>query len=187
MDERQLIARAQRGDTTAFDELVRRYWERIYRLAFSLMGATDADDVAVETFEIAWQKMAQFRGEAGFGTWLFRIAVRLAHRRLRMPFRRYEEMWAELVPADETVLLRTDPEELLRLRENGQQVRWALHQLPLPLREAVVLRFFEELSYAEIAQVLGCSETAARKRVAVALQQLAVLLNLPSSSEQKGR
>lgn len=185
MDERRLIARAKQGDAEAFDQLVRRYWERIYRLAVPLIGVTEADDVAVETFEIAWQKLPQFRGDASLGTWLFRIALRVAHRRQHSPFHRHEEVWSELVPADEGLLAWTDPEELIRQREEAWQVHWALQQLPLPLREAVVLRFFEELSYAEMAQVLGVSETAVRKRVTAALRQLAVLLQ-PSPSPKRG-
>lgn len=185
MDERQLIERAKQGDSTAFDRLLRYYWAKVYRLAFSLVGSNLADDVAIETFETAWRKLAQFRGNSGFGTWLFRIAVRTAYRHLRSPVYRYEETWADFVPVED--LPCSDPEEILRQREGVQQVHWALLQLPLPLREVVVLRFFEDLSYAQIAEVLGCSETAVRKRLAKAIHQLANLLNEQAPESEASR
>ncbi len=178
MDEQRLIERAKQGDSIAFDKLLQRYWAKIYRLAFSLVGATLADNVAIKTFETAWQKLNQFRGSSEFGTWLFRIAVRTAYRHLRSPVSHYEETWADFVPDDD--LLYSDPEEILRQREDVQQVHWALQQLPLPLREVVMLRFFEDLSYSQIAEVLGCSETAVRKRLAKAIHQLTDLLNTPT-------
>lgn len=184
MNEWQLIERAKLGDSLAFDKLLQRYWTKIYRLAFSLVGAALADDVAIETFETAWQKLAQFRGNSEFGTWLFRIAVRTAYRYLRSSKHRYEETWADFFSDDEFPC--SDPEEILRRKEDVQQVHWALQQLPLPLREVIVLRFFENMSYSQIAEVLGCSETMVRKRLTKAICQLTNLLNAPTQVRHKG-
>jgi RNA polymerase sigma-70 factor (ECF subfamily) len=73
MDERELVRRAKGGDEVAFEALVRRYWAKAYRLAESLVGSADAEDVVVEAFVQAWQALPRFREQASFGTRLFRI------------------------------------------------------------------------------------------------------------------
>ncbi len=175
MDERELVRRAKGGDEVAFEALVRRYWAKAYRLAESLVGSADAEDVVVEAFAQAWQALPRFREQASFGTWLFRIVLNQARQWRR------KQMTAPVEPLEteseegEELSLR-DIEALACERDWRRRVQQAVHQLPEHLRLPLVLRFWDELSYSEIAEVLGIKESTARMRVASALKQLAAIL-----------
>lgn len=184
MDEHELVRQAKRGDTAAFEALVQRYWAKAYRLAESLVGAQDAADVTVDAFARAWQGLPRFREQASFGTWLFRILVNCAkewqRKRATAPVEPLEEVDTE---DEEGVSLR-DIEAIACERDRQRFVRQAVQQLPDHLRLPLVLRFWDELTYAEIAQVLGIKESTARMRVAAALKMLAETL---ASVERSGR
>ncbi len=178
MDEQDLVRRAKQGDATAFEVLVQRYWAKAYRLAESLVGATDAADVTVDAFVRAWQGLPRFRERASFGTWLFRIVVNCAkewHRKWSTaPVEPLEE---EIDAWGEEAMSLWDIEALACERDWHRFVRQAIQQLPEHLRLPLVLRFWDELTYEEIAQVLGVKESTARMRVAIALKMLAERLS----------
>ena len=176
MDEMELIRRAKLGDTAAFEALVRCYWGRVYRLAESIVGQADAEDVTVETFVQAWKTLAQFRGQSSFGTWLFRITVNQAKQWLRKAsFVQFEQL--ETVWDDEQFSLK-EVEAIACERDWRQRVKAAVQNLPEHLRLPLVLRFWNELSYPEIAQLLGIKESTARMRVTASLKVLASILGL---------
>jgi len=178
MDEMELVRRAKSGDTAAFETLVHRYWAKAYRLAESIVGSTDAEDVVVEAFVQAWRSLQNFRQQSSFGTWLFRIVINQAKQ-----WQRKAASWVvepleeDFCASDETLSFR-DIEAIACERYWQHRVKVAVQKLPEHLRLPLVLRFWDELSYPEIAQILGIKESTARMRVFAALKMLAAMLSL---------
>jgi len=176
MDEMELVRRAKAGDTVAFETLVHRYWAKAYRLAESIVGSTDVEDVVVEAFVQAWKSLQNFRQQSSFGTWFFRIVINQAKQWQRKAASwTTEPLEEDFCSSDEALSFR-DIEEIACERDWQQKVKMAVQKLPEHLRLPLVLRFWDELPYPEIAQVLGIKESTARMRVASALRQLAIVL-----------
>jgi len=174
--DEDLAARAASGDTLAFEALVTRYQERAFGLACRLTGNEgDAADVLQDTFLQVYRHLPSYRGEARFGTWLYRIATNAAlmHRRARA--RRPSEPLDAFLPSfddagvhratPEELLVTTRVEELIDRRELAGRARAAVDRLPEACRAAFVLRDLEELPTAEVAAVLGIDAAAVRQRV----------------------
>jgi RNA polymerase sigma-70 factor (ECF subfamily) len=171
-----LAARATAGDALAFEALVVRYQSRVFRLAWRLTGSdSDAADVLQETFLQAYRHRASFRGDAKFGTWLYRIATNAALMQRRARARRPAESLEAFLPAfDKTGTHRATPEELvvtnrveelIDRRSLAAKARAAVERLPDACRNAFVLRDLEDLPTAEVADVLGIEPAAVRQRV----------------------
>jgi len=170
-----LALRAAFGDNQAFDEITIRYQARVYRLACRLVGPDAAPDVVQEAFLSVYRNLASFRQESRFGTWLYRIVTNAAlmHQRARTrhPAESLEAYLPEFdatgahraTPAELQVAARAD--ELLDRRFLAEQAAAALRRLPDLYRSAFVLRDLEELSTAEVAQVLDIEPAAVRQRV----------------------
>ena len=170
-----LAARAAAGDDPAFEALVVRYQRRVFRLACRLTNETDAPDVVQETFMQVYRHLSTFRGSARFSTWLYRVVVNagLMHRRARA--RRPAESLDEFMPrfdADgrhaqtpDALRITSRLDELMDRHVLAKKVRAALQRLPDLYREAFVLRDLEELSTADVAQVLGVEPATVRQRV----------------------
>ena len=174
LDDEALAERARAGDDAAFAVLVEGYQERIYRLALRLSSnPSDAEEVLQETFLQAWRKIDTFRGDARFGTWLYRIATNTALMRKRAARRRPTESLEALLPQfDESGLLAdldyqrsARADELLERAELAQRAREALDLLDENYRAAFVLRDLEEMSTEEAAQVLEITPEAVRQRL----------------------
>jgi RNA polymerase sigma-70 factor (ECF subfamily) len=151
-EERELIRRAQQGETAAFETLVQEHASFVYNLALrTLNDAHEAEDVAQEAFVRAWQALPQFRATAQFRTWLYRIVTNLCYNRLPQLKREL----AALDPAEEVVLSdgRQAVERALLTAELRQQIFTAIDNLPQSYRLLVTLRHLQELSYQEIAEV----------------------------------
>ncbi len=149
-----LVARAQGGDGAAFEELVVAHSPRVYRLLVRMLGsAADAEEVAQETFLKAWRALAGFRGEAQFSTWLFRITVNEANRRLARDARQ------RTLPIDDAALQIPDlgkgPAARVEEAELEGFLERCVAELPPGYRAAVVLRDIEGLTNEEAAEVLG--------------------------------
>jgi RNA polymerase sigma-70 factor (ECF subfamily) len=164
-DEQALIDASCRGDADAFARLVARYQRMIHALTYRMSGSeTDASDLAQETFVQAWRRLATFRREARFSSWLYRIAVNLClnwkARQAREAL--FREEWSNAaVVADSGGADR-----------RAAQVREALLKLPAKQRAAVVLTVYDGLKHDEAAQVLGCSEATVSWRVFAAKAKL---------------
>ena len=170
-----IAARAAAGDDAAFEALVARYQHRVFRLACRLTSETDAPDVVQETFLQVYRHLSTFRGGAQFSTWVYRIATNagLMHRRARA--RRPAEPLDEFLPrfdADgklegtpDALRIPSRLDELLDRHELAKKAQVAIDRLPDLYREAFVLRDLEELSTAEVAQVLGVEPATVRQRV----------------------
>ncbi|HEY7515450.1 MAG TPA: sigma-70 family RNA polymerase sigma factor [Vicinamibacteria bacterium] len=174
-DDESLAVRAAAGEETAFEELVSRYRSRVYRLACRLTSEAEAKDVLQETFLAVYRGLPAFRGSARLRTWLYRIATNAAlmHRRARAR-RPTESLEAFLPrfdgdgvhaaePADLLAASRAD--ELLDRKLLAEKARAGLQRLPDLYRDAFVLRDLEEMSTADVAELLGIDAAAVRQRV----------------------
>jgi RNA polymerase sigma-70 factor (ECF subfamily) len=174
LDDEALAELARAGDDTAFAALVERYQGRVYRLALRLSSnPSDAEEILQDTFLQAWRKIDTFRGEARFGTWLYRIATNTALMRKRAARRRPAESLEALLPQfDESGLLAdldyqrsARADELLERAELAQRAREALDLLDENYRAVFVLRDLEEMSTEEAARVLEITPEAVRQRL----------------------
>lgn len=170
-----LATRAAAGDEAAFEALVGRYQQRVFRLASRLTSETDAPDVLQDTFLQVYRNLRSFRGESRFSTWLYRIATNasLMHRRARAR-RPAESLEAYLpqfdargkhVPTPGALQSASRVEEMLDRKALAEKAHAAIEQLPDLYREAFVLRDLEELTTAEVAQVLELEPATVRQRV----------------------
>ena len=151
--------RAAARDVNAFERLHGRHARRVYRLARRFLDRGDADDATQDIFVRAWDKLALFRGEASFGTWLHRLAMNVILRRAEQSRRRARRH----VGIDETVgdRLTLAPEA----SDARTDIDAALSQLDDGLRKVVVLHDMEGFSHAEIAGMLGITVGGSRMRL----------------------
>jgi RNA polymerase sigma-70 factor, ECF subfamily len=186
-DELQLIAAGQRGDVSAFNQLVLRYQQSVYSLALRMLGDRDvAADVTQETFLAAFRAIQSFRGTS-FRAWLLRIASNQSCDHWRRTNRHPVDSLDELTDEDEPyatgiigTLVTTDreinPEEALLDQELQDTIQRGLESLPLDQREAVVLCDIEGLSYEEIALTTQTTLGTVRSRIARGRARLRVYL-----------
>jgi len=171
----QLVERTLAGDDHAFELLVLKYQRRIQRLIARMVRDTDlVEDIAQESFIRAYRALHQFRGDAQFYTWLYRIAVNTAKKALldlkhdplvtEAALRPEGEDDETFQPGNEPIAEET-PETLLAAREIAAAVQAALEALPEDLRQAITLREIEGLSYEDIAAVMRCPIGTVRSRI----------------------
>ena len=164
--ELSLLARAQRGDVAAFEQLAGAHLGGLFAATLRLVGdRNEAEDVMQETLLRAWRGIGRFRGGSGFSTWLHRIAVNEANRSFTKGMRRPETTRL----ADEQLELSSATDKgPVGQTEDGElrdAVRTALLTLPIPHRTAVVLRDIEGLSTREAAYVAGIGEATLKRRL----------------------
>lgn len=171
----QLVERTLAGDQRAYELLVIKYQRRIERLIARMVRDVDlVPDIAQETFIRAYRALHQFRGDAQFYTWLYRIAVNTAKKAL-VDLKRNPVVTESALRGgddeDETSRLGYEltsdetPETVLAAQEIAAAVNAAMEALPEDLRQAVTLREIEGLSYDEIASVMGCPIGTVRSRI----------------------
>ncbi|MFN4360287.1 MAG: RNA polymerase sigma factor RpoE [Hylemonella sp.] len=192
----QLVARTLAGDDRAFELLVLKYQRRIQRLIARMVRDVDlVEDIAQESFIRAYRALHQFRGDAQFYTWLYRIAVNTAKKTLLDL--KHDPLLTEaaLRPAgddDETFqpgnepIAEETPESLLAAREIATAVQAALDALPEDLRQAVILREIEGLSYEDIATVMACPIGTVRSRIFRAREAISARVR-PMLDRQTGK
>jgi RNA polymerase sigma-70 factor (ECF subfamily) len=181
IDERALIQRCIAGDAAAFEPLVEKYRQRVWRLAYQVLhDREEAWDVAQEAFVRAFHSLPSFRGQSAFYTWLFRITVNVATDRHRQrgaqarafgPERVTEEEWARTTPDP-----GGGPEQQAARKEQRERIRSALDALPPKARTIIMLSDVEGLSYREIAEVLNCPIGTVMSRLHNARKRLKTLL-----------
>jgi RNA polymerase sigma-70 factor, ECF subfamily len=174
INESDLIKEFKKGDPSAFEALVRKYQDRIYNLClYMLQDPQDAQDAAQDVFLKAYRGLKDFRPDSSIYTWLYRIAVNACldykKKSRRQAFR--SEPLTQDLPSDEPF-----PEQVYESREIPHSVRLALQKLPEKLRAAILLREIEELSYEEIAKVLGTSVGTVKSRISRGREELRHLL-----------
>lgn len=194
--DQMLVARAVAGDQRAYELLVIKYQRRIERLIGRMVRDVDlVEDIAQETFIRAYRALGQFRGEAQFYTWLYRIAVNTAKKTLsdlkRDPLvsetaLRGGDDEDETSPVENELTSPETPETVLAAKEIAATVNSAMEALPEELRQAVTLREIEGLSYEEIAQVMNCPIGTVRSRIFRAREAISAKVK-PLLENQSGK
>lgn len=179
-----LVARTQKGDSTAFDVLIGRYKERLYATVYHMTANhEDANDLVQETFIKAFKSIDSFRGHSSFYTWVYRIAV---NRTINFLKRRKNRNQYSLDDLDSSI--QTDPDLLemmshvtprreVGLNELQEKLNEALQKLSECHRAVVTMHDIQGMTHADIAKVLKCSEGTVRSRLFYARQQMQGLLS----------
>lgn len=173
-EDTEFMRRVQTGDEAALGALMQR-WELPVKSVIGriVLNASEAEELAQETFVRLWQQRDKYRADAPFRPWILAIAVNLARNRLRWWKRRPVvalEDWTE-VPAESGPVAEGETRRLDRA-ERATAVRDAIARLPTDLREAIVLFEYEQMTYAEIAKTVGASPKAVENRIARAREKL---------------
>lgn len=164
-EEQMLITRVLQGDRSAFDVLFLRYQNYVYRIVYGMVGsAEEADDLTQEVFVQAFRALPRFRGQSRFSTWLYRIAVNKATDAMRATGRR------RLLSLKNWAISQKSAEFPTQQEVDHQQalqdaVQRALMHCPVPFRQVLVLRYYNECSMEEIAETLACSVEAVKVRL----------------------
>jgi len=192
--DRQLVERARQGDKRAFEMLVEKYQRRLLRLLSRMVkNAEEVEDIAQETFIKAYRALPNFRGDAAFYTWLYRIGVNtaknyLAGRKKTMPTLSDQAMGDDDEPDERLVVqdLNT-PETAVMSKQIALAVNEAVDALPEELRSAITLREMEGLSYEEIAESMNCPIGTVRSRIFRAREAIAAKLRPMLGTSQDTR
>jgi RNA polymerase sigma-70 factor (ECF subfamily) len=181
--DRQLVERARAGDKRAFDLLVQKYHRRLMRLLSRMVrNQEEVEDIAQETFIKAYRALPQFRGDAAFYTWLYRIGVNTARNFLSSRGRALPTISDQAVNDDDEPderLVAQDistPESMLLSKQVAIAVNEAIDALPEELRTAITLREMEGMSYEEIAEMMACPIGTVRSRIFRAREAIAAKL-----------
>ena len=189
-EDRTLIEKYKNGEQWAFDRLVEKYSGRAYQIAYGVLGnKEDAEEVAQDVFVRIYRALVKFRGDSEFTTWMYRIAMNLARNKYRWNKSRGSQrnisIDAPLPGSDSDDNRRIDvpesgmnPEETVDLDEFERRAKEEIERLPDLYREALVLRNVEEMSYEEIASLLGCKLGTIKSRIARAREELRKRLGL---------
>jgi RNA polymerase sigma-70 factor (ECF subfamily) len=181
--DRMLVDRFKNGDAAAFDEMVSRYWDRIYAMVNQLLrNSQDAEEVTQDAFIRAHRGLTNFRGDSAFSTWLYQIATNLARNRYWYWWRRKRDQsvsidapisadnattLAEMIPAEVET-----PDDIAVTQEFVARIGRGMEKLSAKHREILILRNVKNLSYEEIADILSISVGTVKSRIARARESL---------------
>ena len=200
MEDRDVIEQVLRGDNDAFGQLVEKYQTKVYNLALRMCGnEDDAFDLAQEAFLRAWRSLGSFQFESAFSTWLFRLSSNICLDFLRAKKRRTTVSLT--MTDDESGESQLDlpdpsktPEEAVLAAEDRRLLAQAMNELPADQRQILTLRAIDDLSYAEIAEILQLQEGTVKSRLSRArtalrnkLLQIGNKKKTDSSISQEGR
>ena len=166
-DDLRIVNRFLRGDAAAFDILFARYQDYVYHIVYGIVGSTEeAKDLTQEVFVTVYRNLPKFRQTARFATWLYRIAVNRA-----VDAARGSRKWRFLPileasgiaerPADR----EEEPELVFERTEEREEIQRLLMKCPVNHRDVLVLFYYRSLTVEEIAETLGCTESAAKVRL----------------------
>lgn len=181
--DRMLVDRFKSGDQSAFDEMVTRYWDRIYSMVHQLLrNQQDAEEVTQDAFIRAHRGLANFRGDSAFSTWLYQIATNLARNRYWYWWRRKRDRSVSFdapVSADNDMTLADvipaeieSPDDITVNQEFVGRISKGMERLSAKHREILVLRNVKNMSYEEISAILGISVGTVKSRIARARESL---------------
>lgn len=188
-EEKNLIKKAQKGDTAAFESLVTAHEGFVYNLALrTLRSGHDAEDAAQEVFIKAWTAIGSFRGDSKFSVWLYRICGNVCTDMLR---RRRDELSLTLDDGDggdtelDVVSSAPTPQETLEKKERSEALQRALDSLPEDYRRAIMLREAGGMSYDEIASALNIDIGTVKSRIFRARKKLCEILSADGNFSEK--
>lgn len=181
--DRLLVDRFKNGDQSAFDEMVSRYWDRIYGMVNQLLRNTqDAEEVTQDAFIRAHRGLVNFRGDSAFSTWLYQIATNLARNRYWYWWRRKRDKSvsfdqpigqdSDMTLADVIPAKVETPNDITVTQEYVDHIAAGMEKLGAKHREVLILRNIKNMSYEEIAEVLKISVGTVKSRIARARESL---------------
>jgi len=184
VEEMDLVKRVRDGDLTAYDELVRRYQERIYATVYHMTSNhEDANDLAQEAFIKAFQAIKSFKGGSSFYTWVYRIAVNKTINFLKQRKNKAQmslddlDFNAEHDPDLVALVSEKTPRREVVLKELQEKLNAAMQRLSEPHRLVVTLHDVQGMSHDEVAKVMDCNIGTVRSRLFYARQQLQAYLS----------
>jgi len=195
-DEEKIIKECQRGNVDAFDILVDRYKERVYSLAYQMIGDhSSADDVAQEVFIRAYRGLPKFMGKCSFFTWLYRITINCSYRYLRKNMTFLKKVTNEIDPmayADEKISHRfanKSPYKLLEMKETMDYLAKSIDKLPLKHKTALIMFEFQGLSIQDIAEIMKTSPGTIKSRLHHARLKIRTSMNdfMKTNKEEKAK
>ena len=180
LTDEKLVELAVSGDTEAFGEIVRRWDRKIFALCFGMLAREDeARDAAQETFISAYKGLSKFRGDAKVSSWLHRIAVNQCLTVKRRVRTRSEDLIDEDKHEEERYFVapeKLSPSTATEANERLFYVRQAVTSLPADLRQVIVMKEFEDMTFQEISEVLEVPLSTVKSRLYTALKQLKMKL-----------
>ena len=180
LSDEQLVELAVSKDPEAFGEIVRRWERKIFALCFGMLAREDdARDAAQETFIAAYRNLAKFRGEAKVSSWLHRIAVNQCLTTKRRAKTRSEDFLDDEKHEEERYFVapeKASPARTIEANERLTLVRQAVTSLPSELRQVIVMKEFEDMTFQEISETLEVPLSTVKSRLYTALKQLRMKL-----------
>lgn len=180
LTDEQLVDLAVSEDSEAFGEIVKRWERKIFALCFGMLGREDeASDAAQETFIAAYRNLSNFRGEAKVSSWLHRIAVNQCLTTKRRKRTRAEEFLDDDDGSAENTFVASSTHSPAFATEKVERlviVRQAVTALPVELRQVIVMKEFEEMTFQEISETLELPLSTVKSRLYTALKQLRMRL-----------
>lgn len=171
-EEAKLIKECQKGNVDAFDVLVKRYKERVYSLAYQMIGDhASADDVTQEVFIRAFRGLPKFQGKCSFFTWLYRITINCSYRYLRKNMTFLKKVANDIDPAvymDEQVKKKfntSSPYKNLEMKETMDCLSSSIDKLPLKHKTALIMFEFQGLSIQDISDIMKTSPGTVKSRL----------------------
>lgn len=178
----KLIERFVSGDEAAFEELVKLHSQKAYQISFGLLGnKLDAEEVVQDAFVKVYKNLDKFRGDSSFTTWLYRIVTNLSRNKYHWHRRRGADVNVSISSnygSDDTATdmkipdEKFEPRRVLENREINIKLTNAIKKLPEKLKEVIILRHVEDMSYAGIADLLECELGTVKSRLARAREVL---------------
>lgn len=168
-----LVEKAQQGDHGAFEMLVEQYTPVVYRTTMRMNGARHAEDVTQEVFLQLYRSIPSFRRQSLFSTWLYRLVFNVCSNYRRRTIREEQKTQAFSEQDGLSAPTQNNPEKSVLDESLKQELMKAIESLPDKLKTVIILRDFEELSYDDMARVLGCPVGTVRSRLHNATSELA--------------
>jgi len=168
LTDEQIVQRTLDGEAEAFGILVRRWEKKVYGLAYRMLGHyEDARDASQEIFLTVYRNLGKFRGDARFSSWLYRIALNCCHDRLR-------SRAVPTVPLEETAEISVEDSmhDDIERQQRIDRVRTALRALPFEMRQVIIMKEYEGLTFQQIAEILNIPVSTAKTRLYTGLDQL---------------
>lgn len=171
--EAEIVIRVLKGDRQAYALLVDEYKNPIYNLAYRMTNNLhDAEDLAQETFIRAYQNLSRYDKNRIFFTWLYTIGINLIRNHLKKNDRRSEPLTDVHIASASREREKQTTEENIPAEEKMLQLEKSLQKLPVDLREAIVLKYYQELTFEEVSVITGDSQSAVKMRVYRGLETL---------------
>jgi RNA polymerase sigma-70 factor, ECF subfamily len=177
--EAEIVARVLRGDRQAYALLVEEYKAPIYNLAYRMTNNLhDADDLTQETFIRAYQKLQQFDQDKKFFTWLYTVGINLIRNHLKKKVPDITPPAAVSIFHESQIPGNQRGEEELLSDERMIMLEKTMRKLPVDLREAIILKFYQDMTFEEVAAITGVSLSAVKMRIYRGLDQLKRLMEI---------